>query len=58
MSTYLKAIVSGIGTIAMLVQAATSDSSISFKEANGIWLAVLGLATTLGVYSLPNKQVK
>lgn len=56
MSKYLKAAVAAAGAVVMAVTAAVSDKAISFDEANGIWLAVVGVLTALGVYAAPNKQ--
>lgn len=55
MAQYLKAVVAAVGALAMSVEAAVSDQAISFKEANGVWLAVLAVLTAVGVYALPNK---
>lgn len=52
---YLKAIVAAIGALAMTVTAALSDKAVSFDEANGILLAVLAVATAVGVYAAPNQ---
>lgn len=51
----LKAVAAAVGGVVMLVYAAVQDEAISFDEANGIWLAVLGVLTVLGVYAVPNK---
>jgi hypothetical protein len=55
MAQYLKAIVAAVGALAMTVTAAISDEAISFDEANGIIVALLAVATAVGVYAAPNK---
>lgn len=55
MTQYLKAIVAAVGALVMVVQAAASDQAISFDEANGIWLAVIGVLTAVGVWAAPNR---
>lgn len=52
---YLKAIVAAVGALAMTVTAALSDEAVTFDEANGVLLAVLAVATAVGVYAVPNK---
>lgn len=56
MTQYLKAIVAALGALAMTVTAALSDRAVSFDEANGILLAVLAVATAVGVYAAPNRS--
>ncbi len=53
---YLKAVVAAVGVVVMTVTAAASDQAISFDEASGIWLAVAGVLTALGVYAVPNRK--
>lgn len=55
MSAYLKTIVAAVGALVLLVVAAASDKAISLDEANGIWLAVIAVATAAGVYAAPNR---
>lgn len=55
MGPYLKAVVAAVGAVVMAVTAAASDQAISFDEANGIWLAVIGVLTALGVWATPNR---
>jgi hypothetical protein len=51
----LKAVVAAVGAVVMAVTAAASDQAVSFDEANGIWLAVIGALTALGVWAAPNR---
>lgn len=55
MAQYLKAVVAAVGALAMVVTAAVSDKAISLDEANGIIVALLAVATAVGVYAAPNK---
>lgn len=54
MSNYLKSIVAAVGVVVMTVYVAAQDKAISFDEANGIVLAVVGVLTAAGVYSVRN----
>jgi hypothetical protein len=51
---YAKSIVAAVGAVAAAVQLAVADQAVSFDEANGIWLAITGLLTVLGVYAVRN----
>jgi hypothetical protein len=55
MAQYLKAVVAAVGALAMTVTAAISDEAISLDEANGIIVALLAVATAVGVYAAPNR---
>lgn len=55
MLEYAKSIVAALGGLLMVATAAWSDKAISFDEANGIWLAVLAVLTTAGVYGVRNR---
>jgi hypothetical protein len=52
---YAKAVVAAVGVVVMVVVAALGDQAVSLDEAKGIWLAVLGVLTAIGVYAAPNK---
>ncbi len=51
----LKAVVAAVGILITLGYAAAQDKAISFDELEGLWLALLGLGTAVGVYAVPNK---
>lgn len=55
MSQYLKAVVAAVGLLATVGYAATRDKAISLDEAEGLWTAILGVLTALGVYAAPNR---
>ena len=55
MLEYAKSIVAAVGGLVMLVYVAIQDEAITFDEANGIWLAVLAVLTTAGVYGVRNR---
>lgn len=49
-----KAVVVAVGVIVTLVKLAVVDHAISFDEAEGVWAAVLGVLTVLGVHQVEN----
>lgn len=51
----LKAVVAAVGALIMVITAATADQAISLDEARGIWLAVEGILTAIGVYAVRNR---
>lgn len=55
---YAKGIVGAVGTLVTVVHAALQDQAISFDEASGIWTAVLGVLTVVGVVQVPNRDTQ
>lgn len=53
---YAKGVVAAGGVLVNVVIVATADQAISFDEARGIWLAIVGLATVAGVIATKNRS--